>query len=89
MTKKEIQRAIKRSHYDDMMTQFQNSKKLKDIRNIDFSHFQEYFNDRDLETSRMKIKIRSKMLEKIPGNFKNRYKKTFKIALSGFFVMKI
>ena len=57
-----------------MMTQYQHSKKLEDIRNSDFSHFQEYFNDRDLETSRMKFKIRSKMLDKIPGNFKNRYK---------------
>ena len=74
MAKKEIQRAIEQSHHDDIMTQFQHSKKLEDIRNSDFSHFQEYFNDRDLETSRMKFKIRSKMLDKIPGNFKNRYK---------------
>ena len=33
-----------------------------------------YFNDKDLESARMKFKIRPKMLERIPGNFKNKYK---------------
>ena len=68
MAKKEIQRAIEQSHHADMMAQFQHSMKLEDLRNSNFSHFQDDFNDRDLETSRMNFKIRSKMLDKIPGN---------------------
>ena len=35
---------------------------------------QDYFNDKNLENSRMKFKIRTKIIEKIPGNFKNKYK---------------
>ena len=35
---------------------------------------QPYFNDKNLDSARTKFKIRTKMLEKIPGNFKNRYK---------------
>ena len=74
LAKKEIQRAIEKSHQEDMMNQFENSKKLQDIRHSDFNKFQSYFNDKNIENARMKFKIRSKMLEKIPGNFKNKYK---------------
>ena len=40
----------------------------------DFNDFQPYFNDKNIESARTKFKIRSKMLEKIPGNFKNKFK---------------
>ena len=62
------------SHFEDMMTQFESSSKLKNIKNSNFKEMQSYFNDRNLENSRMKFKIRTKMLQKIPGNFKNLYK---------------
>ena len=71
----DIQKAISVSHYQDMMAQFQGSKKLADIQNSDFSKIQEYFNDTNLQNARLKFKIRTKMLDKIPGNFKNKYKK--------------
>ena len=74
MRKCDIQKAISNSHYKDMMAQFEGSRKLQDIRHSDFTKLQEYFNDTDLENARMKFKIRTKMLDKIPGNFKNRYK---------------
>ena len=69
-----MQKAISNSHFEDMMTQFESSSKLQDIKNSNFKEMQSYFNDRNLENSRMKFKIRTKMLQKIPGNFKNLYK---------------
>ena len=60
--------------YEDMMSRFDSSRKLQDIKESDFTCLQPYFNDKNLENSRMKLKIRTKMLDKIPGNFKNKYK---------------
>ena len=72
--KSDIQKALKISHHNHMMGQFEGSSKLADIKNDSFLNIQSYFNDKDLESSRMKFKIRTKMLERIPGNFKNKYK---------------
>ena len=72
--KREIQKAIEKSHYEDMMEQLEGSKKLEDIKHCNFQQMQEYFNEKNIENSRLKFKIRTKMLEKIPGNFKNKYK---------------
>ena len=74
MTKQEIQQAIEKSHQEDMLSQFEHSSKLQDIKNSDFSTFQAYFNDKSIENARTKFKKRSKMLDKIPGNFRNKYK---------------
>ena len=74
MRKQEIKKAFKNSHYTDMMQKFEGSKKLEDIKNDNFRNMQDYFNDSDLRSARMKFKIRTKMVEKIPGNFKNKYK---------------
>ena len=57
-----------------MLHLFETSKKLKDIKSDNFRGMQEYFNDRNLANSRMKFKIRTKMVENVPGNFKNRFK---------------
>ena len=59
-----------------MMSLFEGSSKLEDIKHDNFRAFQSYFNDKNLETARMKFKIRTKMLEKIPGNYKNLCKYT-------------
>ena len=72
--KSDIQNALKKSHYAHMMSLFEGSSKLEDIKNDNFHNIQPYFDDKDLETARMKFKIRTKMLERIPGNFKNKYK---------------
>ena len=71
--KKEIQNAIFEAHFKDMMKQFQHSKKLHDIKDDNFRSIQEYFHDKNLTSARLKFKIRTKMVEKVPGNFKNRY----------------
>ena len=72
--KQEIQQAIYEAHHKAMMNPFQNSKKLKDIKEDNFRGMQAYFNYKNLSKSRMKFKIRTKMVENIPGNFKNRFK---------------
>ena len=68
------------------MSQFEHSSKLQDIKNCDFSTYQTYFNDKSIENARTKFKIRSKMLEKIPGNFRNKYK-NIQNCLQYIFVM--
>ena len=74
ISKKEIQNAIFDTHYKEMMTKFQQSRKLADIKDDNFRTMQDYFNDRNIGTARMKFKIRTKMVDKIPGNFKNKYR---------------
>jgi hypothetical protein len=69
-----IQNAIYESHYKAMINLFESSKKLKDIKNDNFRGMQDYFNDKNLTNSRMKFKIRAKMVENVPGNFKNRFR---------------
>ena len=71
--KKQIQTAIFEAHHKDMMKQFDHSKKLKDIKDDNFRGLQDYFHDKNLTNARMKFKIRTKMVENVPGNFKNRY----------------
>ena len=46
ISKSDLQKAIYKSHYEDMMSNFENSRKLQDIKNSDFSKLQPYFNDR-------------------------------------------
>ena len=70
ISKKAIQSALKKSHYTHMMGLFEGSRKLEDIKNDSFHNIQSYFDDKNLESARMKFKIRTKMLEKIPGNYK-------------------
>ena len=60
------------------MNQFEIYKKLEDIKNYDFQNIQTYFNDRNIENIRIKYKIRIKMLENIPGHFKNKCKNGLK-----------
>ena len=50
------------------------SKKLDDIKDDDFSTEQPYMNEKSVEVGRMAFKIRCKMVEDIPGNFKNKYR---------------
>ena len=74
IAKKDIQKAIFDAHYKEMMTKFQESRKLTNIKDDDFRTLQEYFNDRNIGTARMKFKIHTKMVDKIPGNIKNKFR---------------
>ena len=79
--KKQLKTAIFEAHYQDMLSQFEHSKKLKDNKDDSFRGLPEYFHDRNLSNARMKFKIRTKMVENVPVNFKNRYRYT-KIGLN-------
>ena len=74
LRKQEIKKALEISHFEDMMSKFESSKKLEDISLDNFREIQGYFNDQNLEAARMKFRIRTKMVNNIPGNFKNKYK---------------
>jgi hypothetical protein len=62
ISKRDIQKAIRNSHYEYLMGQFEGSRKLQDIQNDDFTKIQDYFNDKNLNNARMIFKIRTKML---------------------------
>ena len=52
MRKEDIQKAISKNHYREMMGQFEGSKKLQDICHYDFSKIQGYSNDTNLVNAR-------------------------------------
>ena len=64
--KKTIISAIERNHYEDLKSELEHSKKLKDIKDEDFTSVQEYFKGKSVKNTRMAFKIRSKMLTEIP-----------------------
>ena len=72
--KKEIQKAIFNHHYREMKKEINRMKKLEPIKDEDFTEVQNYFLDKSIENGRMSFKIRSQMLENIPGNFKNKFR---------------
>ena len=50
-------------------------KKLDPIKHEDFKEAQKYLYDKSIENGRMAFKVRTQMIETIPGNFENKYKK--------------
>ena len=72
--KKQIRSLIYDAHYKGVIKMFDQSKKLQDINNDDFRTFQNHFHDKNLYNARLKFKICAKMVENVPGNFKNCYK---------------
>ena len=74
VNKSVITEAIQRHHYADIKKELGTSKKLKDIKDEDFSKVQEYFKGKSVENTRMAFKVRCHMVKDIPANFKNKYK---------------
>ena len=72
--KSKIKEAIYYSHYKSMKEDIEKSSKLEDIKHEDFRKIQPYFMDKSIENTRLGFRIRTKMVEKIPGNYKNMYK---------------
>ena len=70
-----IKRAVFKHHYDEMKEEVNKMRKLEKIKDEDFKQVQDYFNNKSIENARMAFKVRCQMLESIPGNFKNKYKK--------------
>ena len=74
VSKQQIKEAIFYSHYISMKQEIDGSSKLEEIRNQDFRHIQPYFMEKSMANTRLAFRIRTKMVQKIPGNFKNMYK---------------
>ena len=75
VTKKTIKNAIWKHHSMDFKMELSESKKLKDIKEDDFSKVQDYFHGKSVANTRMAFKIRTQMVSEIPANFKNKFKK--------------
>ena len=74
ISKTHIKEAIFYSHYKSMKEDMSKSSKLEDIQNEDYRCIQPYFLDKSVSNTRLAFRIRTKMLEKIPGNYKNMFK---------------
>ena len=70
-----LKKAITHHHYGEMKKEISRMKKLDPIKDEDFKGTQSYFNDKSIENGRMAFRIRCQMVDKIPGNFKNKYRK--------------
>ena len=71
--KSKIKEAIYYSHYKSMKEDIERSSKLEDIKHEDFRKIQPYFMYKSIENTRLAFRIRTKIVEKIPGNYKNMY----------------
>ena len=72
--KDEVKNAIFEHHYHEMVEEVKSKKKLENIKEDDFREVQQYFGDKSVENTRMGFMIRTQMVPKIPGNFKNKYR---------------
>ena len=75
MYKEVIKDDIWNHHYFDMKKELESSKKLKDLKDDDFSEVQDYFKVKSVDATRRAFKVRSQMLGEIPANFRNKYEK--------------
>ena len=69
-----VKEAIFEHHYSEMKEEVSKMKKLYPIKDQDFREVQNHFMDKSIENGRTSFKFRSKMLEEIHGNFKNKFK---------------
>ena len=69
-----VKNAIFENHYQEMVEEVKSKKKLENIKEDDFREVQQYFGDKSVENTRMGFMIRTQMVPKIPGNFKNKYR---------------
>ena len=74
LNKKEVKQAILENHYNDMVEEIKEKKKLDSIKDEDFREVQPYFKDKSVEKVRMAFKVRTLMVPEIPGNFKNKFR---------------
>ena len=58
-----------------MKKELEKSSKLEGVKNEDLREVQKYFQNKSVENGRLAFKIRSHMVQDIPGNFKNKFRK--------------
>ena len=74
VSKVTIKEAIFNHHYAAMKKEMDGMTKMEPIKDDDFREKQQYFNSKSIENGRMAFRIRSQMLDNIPGNFKIRFR---------------
>ena len=77
--KSEIKYAISLHHYESMMEEVMLSSKMENIKYDDFTRHRDYMSFVSLQRSRMAFRVRSQLVNKIPYNFKNNYRKHKKV----------
>ena len=75
LNKSTIKKAIADHHYRDVKQELEKSNKLGHIKDEEFHEVQEYFHEKSVEKGRMAFKVRSHMVQDIPGNFKEKFRK--------------
>ena len=75
VTKIEVRKAIFDHHMKDMRKKMEKSSKLKDIKDDVFNDEQPYMHEKSISAGRTAFKIRCHMVQDIPGNFKNKFRK--------------
>ena len=75
VAKTDIKEAIFYNHYNMMKMKLEESKKLHDIKDENFTQVQNYFNGKSVENGRLSFRIRCQMVDKTPGNFSSKYKR--------------
>ena len=71
---KTIKDAIFKHHYSEMKETITSYTKLEEIKDDDFKEPQKYMHFKSVNTGRLAFKIRVKMVENIPANFKGKFK---------------
>ena len=71
--KREILEKIKKKNSQEIYEELNKSSKMGNIQYMNFNKPQEYFNDKNIENARLKFRFRTKMLNNIPGNFKDKF----------------
>ena len=71
---KTIKDAIFKHHYSEMKETITSYKKIEEIKDDDFKEPQKYMHFKSANTGRLAFKIRVKMVENIPANFKGKFK---------------
>ena len=74
LTKTEIKEAISKHHMSEMVDIIKTKQKLDSIKDDDSSEVQDYFKDKSVENVRLGFCIRTEMVDKMPGNFKNKFR---------------
>ena len=73
VSKTAIKKAVFENHYKEMLVDINKSKKLEDIIKDDFREVQGYFHGKSVHKTRLSFRIRCRMVQDIPGNFKSKY----------------
>ena len=71
----QIKKAVYNHHYNKMIDDITNSKKMEKHKNEDFHNIQPYMKGKDIYKARMCFRARCEMVNDVKGNFSSKYKR--------------